>query len=238
MFFVAGGDGGSSSDPLSIFEKYADSFDSNGYAAELVSLKKIDVGAGATGDKSISSDINEFLLDHMCVADFSQLMGKSQDGASGSAGAGGGVSSAISLSSNTNDIEMDTNYFKEKLLAAAQAATQNNNNNNNGNNNNDVGLSVSKMTVSEEIDVVMESCTSVKRMNVAAAVVGEREVVEIAEILPTNGNCNQLLVKLVKKRAPEEAASQIIMATVEVDLEDERMTEEDGMYAGCHWSAS
>lgn len=199
-----------------------------------MSLKKIDVGAGATGDKSDPSPITDMLLDHMCVADFSQLINsKSQDGASGSVGVGGGVSSAISLSSNTNEIEMDTNYFKEKLLAAAQAATQNNNNNNNnnGNNNNhNVGLSLSKMTVSEEIDVVMESCTSVKRMHEAATLVGEREVVEIAEILPTNGNCNQLLVKLLKKRAPEEAASQIIMATVEADLEDERMTEDEGGY--------
>ncbi|XP_054081324.1 baculoviral IAP repeat-containing protein 6 isoform X3 [Zeugodacus cucurbitae] len=224
------------------FEKYADGFDSNGFVSELIALKK---GDCVVGDKSETSAFNDLLENELIKMDLSQsylisqFLGKNHDGGSGNEiGVGVGVGSDVSL--NANEIEMDPSYFKEKLLAATLAAQQNNTNNNNGhksnNNNNSNGSTiVQKLTVSEDIDCVVESCTSVRRMNAlvsdseacssagGGAANGRREVIEIAEILPVNGKCNQLLVKLVKTKAPSETSSKIIMATVDMDLDDERM---------------
>lgn len=226
------------------FEKYADGFDSNGFVSELIALKK---GDCVVGDKveSLKADYNDLLEDELMKMDlshsyiFSQLLEKSLDGGSGNEiGVGVGVGSDVSL--NANEIQMDPSYFKKKLLAATLAAQQNNTNNNNGhksnnNNNSNSSTIVQKLTVSEDIDCVVESCTSVRRMNAlvsdseacssagGGAANGRREVIEIAEILPVNGKCKQLLVKLVKTKAPNETSSKIIMATVDMDLDDERM---------------
>lgn len=222
------------------FEKYADGFDSNGFVSELIALKK---GDCVVGDKSETSAFSDLLEDELMKMDLSQsyiisqFLGKTHDGKSGNEiGVGVGVGSDVSL--NANEIEMDPSYFKEKLLAATLAAQQNNTNNNNGhksNNNSNGSTIVQKLTVSEDIDCVVESCTSVRRMNAlvsdseacssagGGAANGRREVIEIAEILPVNGKCNQLLVKLVKTKAPNETSSKIIMATVDMDLDDERM---------------
>ncbi|XP_054725362.1 baculoviral IAP repeat-containing protein 6 isoform X3 [Anastrepha obliqua] len=230
----------------SVFEKYADGFDSNGFVSELIALKK---GDCVLGDKSDTSALNDLLeneltkMDQLCdLSDISQLLEKTNDGGSGTGiGVGVGVESDVSI--NVNDIEMDANYFKEKLLAAAQAAqaaqlnniNNNDNINNNSNGNENDGTSLQKLTVNEDIDCVVESCTIVRRMNAlmsnsedntsteGSVSSGRREVIEIDEILPTNGKCNQLLVKLVKTKAPNEAPCKIIMATVDMDLEDERM---------------
>nr|XP_014092668.2 baculoviral IAP repeat-containing protein 6 isoform X3 [Bactrocera oleae] len=226
------------------FEKYADGFDSNGFVSELIALKK---GDCVVGDKveSLKADYNDLLEDELMKMDlshsyiFSQFLEKSLDGGSGNEiGVGVGVGSDVSL--NANEIQMDPSYFKKKLLAATLAAQQNNTNNNNGhksnnNNNSNSSTIVQKLTVSEDIDCVVESCTSVRRMNAlvsdseacssagGGAANGRREVIEIAEILPVNGKCKQLLVKLVKTKAPNETSSKIIMATVDMDLDDERM---------------
>uniref|UniRef100_W8AIN7 Dual E2 ubiquitin-conjugating enzyme/E3 ubiquitin-protein ligase BIRC6 n=1 Tax=Ceratitis capitata TaxID=7213 RepID=W8AIN7_CERCA len=227
----------------SVFEKYADGFDSNGFVSELLALKKSD---NVVGDKSGTSALNELLeselikIDQLCdLSDISQLLDKSHDGGnSNDIGVGIGVGNDVSL--NANEIEMDSNYFKENLLAAAQAAQQNNANNNNGqkssiNGNSNGNTILQKLTVSEDIDCVVESCTSVRRMNAMVSDNEEcsgagghipsnrREIIEIAEILPVNGKCNQLLVKLMKTKAPNETASKMIMANMDIDLEDERM---------------
>ncbi|XP_036324883.1 baculoviral IAP repeat-containing protein 6 isoform X2 [Rhagoletis pomonella] len=229
----------------SVLEKYADGFDSNGFVSELIALKKSDCVIGDKSETSALHDLLENELENELIkmdqlghlSNFSQLLEKSHDAGS-ELGVGVGVDGTVSL--NSNEIEMDTNYFKEKILAAAQAAQQNHNNNNdnaNNNNNGNVngGTVIQKVTVNDDIDCVVESCTSVRRMNALVSdneansggggsiSSGRREVIEIAEILPTNDKCNQLLVKLVKTKVRNEAASKIIMATVDMDLDDERM---------------
>lgn len=192
----------------SFFEKYADSFDSNGFMSDLVSIKNNGSVTGS-GDKSdaaaAAAALNDLLLegelikiDPVCdLSDLSQFLDKSQDG-SGVVGS----------------------YIKDKLLAASQVANNALQQNNNNNNNN-CSTTITK-AVSEEIDCVVESYTSVDRMNAMSSSRSGREVIEIAEIVPTDGNCNQLLVKLMKSRVVNDLDSEIIMATVE-DLEDEQM---------------
>ncbi|XP_067616443.1 baculoviral IAP repeat-containing protein 6 isoform X2 [Eurosta solidaginis] len=227
----------------SVFEKYTDGFDSNGFVSELIALEK---GDSIVGNKSDTSTLNDLLeselikMDQLGHLSNFQLLKKSNEaGNTSGIGVGVGIDSDVSI--NTNEIEMDSNYFKEKLLAAHGAQQYNsdnngnaNNNNINGNNNN--GGIIAQKLINEDIDCVVESCTSVRRMNAmvsdndtgngaggGSVISGRHEVIEIAEILPINGRCNQLLVKLIKTKAPTEDGSKIIMATVDMDLDDERV---------------
>jgi len=61
-----------------------------------------------------------------------------------------------------------------------------------------------------------------------------QEIIEIAEILPTTPKCNQLLVKLLRTKAPETEGSKIIMATVakEEEEEDEEQRADESMDTG------
>lgn len=112
-----------------------------------------------------------------------------------------------------------------------------------------VGSSVNRRSISDDIDCVVESCTILKRTN---AFTSERddqkegitrnplELVEITEIMPTNSECNQILVKLTKIRPPKGEANtnKLIMANLEdshhcsgneyyMDHEEQEENEED-----------
>ncbi|XP_030370289.1 baculoviral IAP repeat-containing protein 6 isoform X2 [Scaptodrosophila lebanonensis] len=220
------------------YEKFADGFDSNGFVSALMTSYKSHATAHGPDNTSALYDFDLSTLSHM--------LEPSLDDPTGS----------IMLTSNTvnvgnNLLGMDNDM--EKLIEEASVVQQNNNNNNNNdspslggsssnNNNNCNGSDKAIRPPCEEIDCVVESWTSVKRMNSLSSTDGGaaesangplpdvQEIVEIAEIIPTSPKCNQLLVKLQRTKAPETEASKIIMATVEKEDEvdvDEHMETND-----------
>ncbi|XP_070137301.1 dual E2 ubiquitin-conjugating enzyme/E3 ubiquitin-protein ligase BIRC6 isoform X1 [Drosophila bipectinata] len=216
------------------YEKFTDGFDSNGFVSALMTYNKNNGVSQNTDDASALYDFDlctlSQILDHNMEDPLSGMM----------VGANTVNVSNLGLS---NDID--------KLVDDAEMAHQNNNNNNNNNNeanslggnssnNNNIMINGStngssssdKMSASEEIDCVVESWTSVKRMNAMDGSASSssangvahhsfQEIIEIAEILPTTPKCNQLLVKLLRTKAPETEGSKIIMATVAKEEEEE-----------------
>lgn len=149
---------------------------------------------------------------------------------------GGGVVGSSVPDVSADDIEMDANYFKENLLSAAKTAQKNKNinknfiNKTNNSPNPETGV-ISKINCSEDIDCIVESCTILKRMNALTECnspnKGE-EFVEIADIIPTNSNCNSLLVKLLKTKVA--TTNKIIMANVTEADTDNDGDDYDNMY--------
>ncbi|XP_070142867.1 dual E2 ubiquitin-conjugating enzyme/E3 ubiquitin-protein ligase BIRC6 isoform X3 [Drosophila kikkawai] len=225
------------------YEKFADGFDSNGFVSALMTYNKNNGVSQNTDDASVLYDFD------LCT--LSQILDQNlEDPLVG-----------LMVGSNTVNVSnLGMGNDIDKLVDDAEITHQNNNNNNNNNNNeaNSLGGSSSnhnnhnnnnimingsstgssnsdKTTATEEIDCVVESWTSVKRMNaldgassgansVAHSV---QEIIEIAEILPTTPKCNQLLVKLLRTKAPETEGSKIIMATVAKEEEEEEEEDED-----------
>ncbi|KAL9897854.1 dual E2 ubiquitin-conjugating enzyme/E3 ubiquitin-protein ligase BIRC6-like isoform 3-T4 [Glossina fuscipes fuscipes] len=236
---IGGGDGtagenrdDNKSHTSTMFEKYADSFDSNGFVPM---SKKTNTGAGASGDKSdaaieyIDFEENFKKINHFCELTVFNLIENNAD-TSVSGGGGGGGSSIPS-----DDTEMEVSYIKKKWMESMSANKQKNNyvsvNNNNQNSGNHASMdaNASKLVVNDEIDCVVESCTILKRMNALTdddTFGRQQDLVEIDEIMPTNGFCNQLLVKLVKMKAPKEGTNKIIMANVENDNDDYQMEDD------------
>lgn len=216
------------------YEKFTDGFDSNGFVSAIMTYNKNNGVNQNTDDASVLYDFDlctlSQILDHNMEDPLSGIM----------VGANTVNVSSLGLS---NEID--------KLVEDAEMAHQNNNNNNNNNNeanslggnssnNNNIMINGStngssssdKMSASEEIDCVVESWTSVKRMNAMDGSASSssangvahhsfQEIIEIAEILPTTPKCNQLLVKLLRTKAPETEGSKIIMATVAKEEEEE-----------------
>lgn len=225
------------------YEKFADGFDSNGFVSALMTYNKNNGVSQNTDDASALYDFDlctlSQILDHNLEEPLSLMVGSSN-------------------TVNVSNIGMGNEI--NKLVVDLEISHQNNNNNNNNNNeasslggnssnnNNNIMInggtnsSIDKMTAIEEIDCVVESWTSVKRMNAldgaSSGVNGvnhmDQEVIEIAEILPTTPKCNQLLVKLLRTKAPEAEGSKIIMATVakEEEEEDEEQRTDESMETG------
>ncbi|KQS39321.1 uncharacterized protein Dere_GG17289, isoform C [Drosophila erecta] len=220
------------------YEKFADGFDSNGFVSALMTYNKNNGVSQNTDDASVLYDFDlctlSQILDHNLEEPLSLMVG----------------SNTVNVSNLGMGNEID------KLVEDVEMTHQNNNNNNNNNEANSLGGNSSnnnnniminggtnstsdKMTATEEIDCVVESWTSVKRMNAldgaSSGVNGvthmAQEVIEIAEILPTTPKCNQLLVKLLRTKAPEAEGSKIIMATVakEEEEEDEEQRTDESM---------
>lgn len=228
------------SQPL-IFEKYADGFDSNGFANDIMAPSKPDVNTLMTGGKSDSPmEFNDVYLEaelKKMTEEFTDLnslfgydYGEPVENSSLAGEDGGGVGSVSGVVSSgvpsvpAEDIEMDPTYFKENLLSAAKAAQKNKNISKNFNSktnnspNPEIG-GTSKVNYSEDIDCVVENCTILKRMNSlndnGNSVKGTEELVEITDIIPTNSYCSQLLVKIVKTKASKALkTSKLIMANV------------------------
>lgn len=207
-----------------VFEKYADGFDSNGFATDIVASSTPDVNnPGASVDKSDSpmeyndvyfkmefKKMAEQFCDLNSIFDYDYGQPVENSSLAGEGGSGPSVTA--------DDMEMDTSYFKDNLLSAAKTAQKNksinNNKNDNGKNNNSPNPEaggVSKVNFSEDIDCIVESCCVLKRMNAF----NDDFLVEIVDIIPTNSYCNQLLVKLVKTAMPNlNTTNRIIMATL------------------------
>lgn len=205
----------------SIFDKYLDGLDSNGFVADIVPASTPEVVPVTSGDKSDSPmEYNDAYLE----AEFKKMAEQINDinslfeydygqpvENSSLSGVGGGSGPSV----NTDDIEMDATYFKENLLAAAKnvqksksALSKDTMKANNSPNPEIAGGAVPKVNVSEDIECIVESCSILKRSNCSSET--EEELVEIAEIVPTNSNCNQLLVKLVKTKLPSSSQRMII----------------------------
>ncbi|XP_037726370.1 baculoviral IAP repeat-containing protein 6 isoform X3 [Drosophila subpulchrella] len=220
------------------YEKFTDGFDSNGFVSALMTYNKNNGVSQNTDDASVLYDFDlctlSQILDHNLEEPLSLMVG----------------SNTVNVSNLGMGNEID------KLVEDVEMTHQNNNNNNNNNeanslggnssnNNNNIMINGStnsssdKMTATEEIDCVVESWTSVKRMNALdgassganGVTHSVQEIIEIAEILPTTPKCNQLLVKLLRTKAPETEGSKIIMATVakEEEEEDEEQRAEESM---------
>ncbi|XP_034488815.1 baculoviral IAP repeat-containing protein 6 [Drosophila innubila] len=213
---------------LTPYEKFADGFDSNGFVSALMTYNKNN-GSQSGNNPSVLYDFD--------LSTLSQILDSNLDDSS----------SGLMVTSNTVNVSnslLGMGNDMDKLLDQAEISHQNNNNNNdtnslgvgstnNNNNNNSIIINGSngssdKLTASEEIDCVVESWTSVKRMNALDGAhsadgvpLDVQEIVEIAEILPTSPKCNQLLVKLLRTKAPETEAAKIIMATVSKEEEEE-----------------
>ncbi|XP_064535866.1 baculoviral IAP repeat-containing protein 6 isoform X5 [Drosophila montana] len=213
---------------LTPYEKFADGFDSNGFVSALMTYNK-------NNDVNQSGNNSSVLYD-FDLSTLSQILDSNLDDSS----------SGLMVSSNTVNVSnslLGMSNDMDKLMDQAEVSHQNNNNNNdsntigvgptsNNNNNNNVingnNSTSDKLTASEEIDCLVESWTSVKRMN---AMDGARsangvpldlqEIVEIAEIMPTSPKCNQLLVKLMRTKAPDSEPTKIIMATVAKEDEEQ-----------------
>ncbi|XP_037827973.1 baculoviral IAP repeat-containing protein 6 isoform X2 [Lucilia sericata] len=232
-----------------VFEKYADGFDSNGFANDIMAPPKPDVNPVMSGGKSDSPmEYNDAYLEAEFkkmadqFVDLSSLFdydyGQPLDSSSlagDEGGGGGGGAGSVGPSAGTDDMEMDTSYFKENLLSAAKAAQKKNINKNfnsktNNSPNPETG-GISKVNYSEDIDCIVESCTILKRMNAlndGNLTNGSEELVEISDIIPTNSNCSQLLVKLLKTKASKVATtSKIIMANVATDADSDNDGEDD-----------
>ncbi|KMZ04446.1 baculoviral IAP repeat-containing protein 6 isoform X6 [Drosophila simulans] len=221
------------------YEKFADGFDSNGFVSALMTYNKNNGVSQNTDDASALYDFDlctlSQILDHNLEEPLSLMVGSSN-------------------TVNVSNIGMGNEI--NKLVVDVEITHQNNNNNNNNNESNSLGgnssnnnnniminggtnNTIDKMAAIEEIDCVVESWTSVKRMNAldgaSSGVNGAnhmaQEVIEIAEILPTTPKCNQLLVKLLRTKAPEAEGSKIIMATVakEEEEEDEEQRTDESM---------
>lgn len=210
---------------LTPYEKFADGFDSNGFVSALMTYNKNN-GSQSANNPSVLYDFD--------LSTLSQILDSNLDDSS----------SGLMVSSNTVNVSnslMGMGNEMDKLIDQAEISHQNNNNNNDtnslgvgstNNNNNSIIINGSngssdKLTASEEIDCVVESWTSVKRMNALDGAhsadgvpLDVQEIVEIAEILPTSPKCNQLLVKLLRTKAPETEAAKIIMATVSREEEE------------------
>ncbi|KAH8417362.1 hypothetical protein KR222_009764, partial [Zaprionus bogoriensis] len=215
---------------LTPYEKFADGFDSNGFVSALMTYNK---NSGVTQSGNNSSVLYDFDLSTL-----SQILDSNLDESS----------SGLMVSSNTVNVSnslLGMGNEMDKLMEQAEISHQNNNNNNNNNDSNSLGVGTTsnnnnnsiiingsngpseKLTASEEIDCLVESWTSVKRMNALdgahsadGAMLDVQEIVEIAEIIPTSPKCNQLLVKLQRTKAPETEAAKIIMATVAKEEEE------------------
>ncbi|XP_075144573.1 BIR repeat containing ubiquitin-conjugating enzyme [Haematobia irritans] len=200
----------------SIFDKYLDGLDSNGFVADIVPASTPEVVAASSGDKSDSPmEYNDAYLE----AEFKKMAEQFNDlnnlfdydyGQPVENNMISGVGGGSGPSATADDMEMDANYFKENLLAAAKnvqkskPALINDTAKTNNSPNPEVGGSSSpKVSVSEDIDCIVESVCILKRTN-ALKQDGPNddgdELVEICEIVPTNSNCDQLLVKLVKTK--------------------------------------
>lgn len=222
----------------SIFDKYLDGLDSNGFVADIVPATTPEVVVPATSaDKSDSVlDFNDAYLE----AEFKKMAEQFNDLNSlfdyeygqpvennSLSGVGGGSGPSV----NADDMEMDTSYFKESLLTAAKNvqktkaamindATVKTNNSPNpeaGGGGGGNGVAAPKTCISEDIDCIVESCCILKRSNALKCdfqPMSEDELVEITEILPTNSNCNQLLVKLVKTKVPRSSRNKMIITDV------------------------
>ncbi|XP_059217801.1 baculoviral IAP repeat-containing protein 6 isoform X2 [Stomoxys calcitrans] len=199
-----------------IFDKYSDGIDSNGFVADIVAASTPDPGTSV--EKSDSPmDYNDAYLE----GEFKKMAEQFNDlyhlfdynyGQPVESSSISGVGGSSGPSVAPEDMEMDINYFKENLLAAAKnvqkpkpALTNDSAKTNNSPNPEPGSSSAPKVSISEDIDCIVESCCVLKRTNGLkqdGAVSGgaEEELVEIAEIIPTNSNCNQLLVKLVKTK--------------------------------------
>lgn len=213
---------------LTPYEKFADGFDSNGFVSALMTYNKNN-GVSQSGN-------NSSVLYDFDLSTLSQILESNLDDSS----------SGLMVSSNTVNVSnslLGMGNEMDKLMDQTEMSQQNNNNNNetnslgvgstSNNNNNSIIINGSsgpseKLTASEEIDCVVESWTSVKRMNaldgahsVDGVPLDVQEIVEIAEIIPTSPKCNQLLVKLQRTKAPETEAAKIIMATVAKEEEEQ-----------------
>ncbi|XP_062126380.1 baculoviral IAP repeat-containing protein 6 isoform X3 [Drosophila sulfurigaster albostrigata] len=230
---------------LTPYEKFTDGFDSNGFVSALMTYNK-NIGVNQTGN-------NSSMLYDFDLSTLSQILESNLDD----------TSSGLMVSSNTVNVSnslLGMGNEMDKLIDQSEISHQNNNNNNDNNslgvsstsnNNNSIIMNGShnsaseKLTANEEIDCVVESWTSVKRMNAldgAHSVDGKslevEEIVEIAEILPTSPNCNQLLVKLLRTKAPETEAAKIIMATVSKEEEEKHVSMDiDDNNAECNVAA-
>ncbi|XP_073817547.1 BIR repeat containing ubiquitin-conjugating enzyme isoform X2 [Musca autumnalis] len=245
----------------SIFDKYLDGLDSNGFVADIVPATTPEVVVPATSaDKSDSVlDFNDAYLE----AEFKKMAEQFNDLNSlfdyeygqpvennSLSGVGGGGSGGPSV--NADDIEMDASYFKESLLTAAKnvqktktvmnndstVKTNNSPNPETGGGGGGGGNGATpKPSVSEDIDCIVESCCILKRSNALKGdfqLSSEDELVEIAEILPTNSNCNQLLVKLVKTKVPVTRSNKnqmIITDVINTESGNDEHEDDDDDYA-------
>ncbi|KAM7359256.1 BIR repeat containing ubiquitin-conjugating enzyme isoform 2-T2 [Cochliomyia hominivorax] len=222
-----------------VFEKYADSFDSNGFANDIVAPLKPDVNSLSTVKSDSPMDYNDVYLEedfkkmaeqycdlnNLFDYDYSQPVENSS--LAGEEG-GGVVSGAPSV--GVDDIEMDATYFKENLLSAAKTVQKNkkinkNINNKTSNSPNPENSGFAKLNYSEDIDCIVENCTILKRMNSlndGNSMNREEEIVEITDIIPTSSSCNKLLVKVIKTKASKVATtSKLIMANLK-DADSDR----------------
>ncbi|XP_068153762.1 baculoviral IAP repeat-containing protein 6 isoform X3 [Drosophila tropicalis] len=218
------------------YEKFADGFDSNGFVSALMTYNKNSGLGQNNGD-------NASVLYDFDLSTLSQILDHNlEDPANG-----------LMVSSNTVNVSQSlmgiSNQMDKLIIDDSQPNNNNNNNNNidsnslggsslsNHNNNNNAmnnGVNSGNDKPSDEIECIVESWTSVKRMNPLDGANGTpkdgQEIVEIAEILPTSPKCNQLLVKLLRTKAREIEGSKIIMATVakeDEDAEDEQQQQDD-----------
>lgn len=211
---------------LTPYEKFADGFDSNGFVSALMTYNK-------NNDVNQSGNNSSVLYD-LDLSTLSQILDSNLDDSS----------SGLMVSSNTVNVSsnlLGMSNDMDKLLDQADVSHQNNNNNNENtmgvvstnNNNNNIIINGSnntsdKLSASEEIDCLVESWTSVKRMNALDGAhstnggqLDVQEIVEIAEIMTTSPKCNQLLVKLMRTKVPDSEDTKIIMATVAKEEEDQ-----------------
>ncbi|TDG43863.1 hypothetical protein AWZ03_009727 [Drosophila navojoa] len=229
---------------LTPYEKFTDGFDSNGFVSALMTYNKNnDVNQGGN---------NSSVLYDFDLSTLSQILDSNLDDSS----------SGLMVSSNTVNVSnslLGMSNDMDKMMDQADVSHQNNNNNNDNtmgvvssnNNNNNIIINGSnntsdKLNGSEEIDCVVESWTSVKRMNALDGAHGTsggqldvQEIVEIDEIMPTSPKCNQLLVKLMRTKAPDSEDTKIIMATVAKEEEEQHNipTDVDENNAECNVAA-
>ncbi|XP_017867118.1 PREDICTED: baculoviral IAP repeat-containing protein 6 isoform X9 [Drosophila arizonae] len=229
---------------LTPYEKFADGFDSNGFVSALMTYNK-------NNDVNQSGNNSSVLYD-FDLSTLSQILDSNLDDSS----------SGLMVSSNTVNVSnslLGMSNDMDKLMDQADVSHQNNNNNNDNtmgvvssnNNNNNIIINGSnntsdKLNSSEEIDCVVESWTSVKRMNALDGAhstkggqLDVQEIVEIDEIMPTSPKCNQLLVKLMRTKAPDSEDTKIIMATVAKEEEEQHNipTDADENNAECNVAA-
>ncbi|XP_015038690.2 baculoviral IAP repeat-containing protein 6 isoform X3 [Drosophila pseudoobscura] len=227
------------------YEKFADGFDSNGFVSALMTYNKNNGASQPMDDASVLYDFDlctlSQILDHNLEDPLGGLMVTSNTVNVGNLPAMGNdmdklVDDAEMTHQNINNNNNNNNNNDGNSLGGS---TNNNNNNNNNIMLNGSNSSSDKLTASEEIECVVESWTSVNRTNALDGGAGSgengdvasaaQEIVEIAEIMPSTPKCNQLLVKLLRTKAPETEGSKIIMATVAKEDEEEEQEADDRM---------